>query len=121
MVDPVCWYASPPWASSTEYRRTVREPERSNNPRILIAGGGTGGHAIPALCVAADLRDRGALVEFVGSQTGIEKSLVPKEGFTLHTLPLKGLAGSPIAQSRAAFLSLKATIRCTRIIQRLRP
>ena len=120
----VCWYASPPWASCTESRRTVNEPERSNHPRrprILIAGGGTGGHAIPALCVAADLRERGAIVEFVGSSSGIEMSLVPQQGYTLHALPLTGLAGSPLAQARAGLLSLRATISCTRIIQRLRP
>jgi UDP-N-acetylglucosamine--N-acetylmuramyl-(pentapeptide) pyrophosphoryl-undecaprenol N-acetylglucosamine transferase len=71
--------------------------------------------------VAADLRDRGAVVEFVGSESGIEKTLVPKEGYTLHALPLAGLAGNPIAQARAGLLSLKAIFRCTRIIQRLRP
>ncbi len=87
----------------------------------MIAGGGTGGHAIPALCVAADLREREAIVEFVGSSSGIEMTLVPQEGYTLHALPLRGLAGSPLARARAGLLSLKATIRCTRIIQRLRP
>ncbi|HEX2740318.1 MAG TPA: undecaprenyldiphospho-muramoylpentapeptide beta-N-acetylglucosaminyltransferase [Rubrobacter sp.] len=101
----------------------MNEPERSNHtrPRILIAGGGTGGHAIPALCVAADLRERGALVEFVGSQSGIESTLVPSAGFTLHTLPLTGLAGNPIARARAILLSLKAIRHCRRIIQRLAP
>jgi len=71
--------------------------------------------------VAADLRDRGAVVEFVGSQSGIEKTLVPKQGYTLHALPLTGLAGSPVDQARAALLSLKATLHCTRIIQQWRP
>jgi UDP-N-acetylglucosamine--N-acetylmuramyl-(pentapeptide) pyrophosphoryl-undecaprenol N-acetylglucosamine transferase len=71
--------------------------------------------------VAAELRDRGAVVEFVGSESGIEKTLVPKEGYTLHALPLEGLAGNPLVQARASLLSLMATIRCTRIIQRLRP
>jgi UDP-N-acetylglucosamine--N-acetylmuramyl-(pentapeptide) pyrophosphoryl-undecaprenol N-acetylglucosamine transferase len=71
--------------------------------------------------VAADLKKRGAVVEFVGSESGIEKTLVPNEGYTLHALPLTALAGNPIAQARASLLSLKATISCTRIIQRLRP
>ena len=48
-------------------------------------------------------------------------SLVPQQGYTLHALPLTGLAGSPLAQARAGLLSLRATISCTRIIQRLRP
>ena len=60
----------------------MNEPERPNpaQTRILIAGGGTGGHAIPALCVAAELKERGAVVEFVGSESGIEKALVPTRG-----------------------------------------
>jgi UDP-N-acetylglucosamine--N-acetylmuramyl-(pentapeptide) pyrophosphoryl-undecaprenol N-acetylglucosamine transferase len=71
--------------------------------------------------VAAELRDKGAVVEFVGSASGIETTLVPKEGYTLHALRLEGVAGNPLVQARAVLLSLKATIRCTRIIQRLRP
>jgi UDP-N-acetylglucosamine--N-acetylmuramyl-(pentapeptide) pyrophosphoryl-undecaprenol N-acetylglucosamine transferase len=67
------------------------------------------------------LKERGAIVEFVGSSSGIEMSLVPQQGYTLHALPLTGLAGSPLAQARAGLLSLKAVARCARIIQRLRP
>jgi UDP-N-acetylglucosamine--N-acetylmuramyl-(pentapeptide) pyrophosphoryl-undecaprenol N-acetylglucosamine transferase len=67
------------------------------------------------------LKTREAMVEFVGSTSGIEQTLVPREGYTLHALPLQGFAGNPLAQARAAFLSLKAMIACTRIIQKLRP
>jgi len=87
----------------------------------LIAGGGTGGHAIPALCVADSLRERGAVVEFVGSHAGIERDLVPRAGYALHPLNLTALAGNPISQARASLLSLKAISTCRRIIQRLRP
>jgi UDP-N-acetylglucosamine--N-acetylmuramyl-(pentapeptide) pyrophosphoryl-undecaprenol N-acetylglucosamine transferase len=76
-------------------------------PRVLIAGGGTGGHAIPALCVAGSLRRRGAAVEFVGSSTGIESTLVPKAGYTLHAIPLTGLSGGPVQRAHAGFLFLK--------------
>lgn len=61
------------------------------------------------------------MVEFVGSQSGIESSLVPSAGYTLHTLPLTGLAGNPIARARAILLSIKAIRHCRRIIQRLAP
>jgi UDP-N-acetylglucosamine--N-acetylmuramyl-(pentapeptide) pyrophosphoryl-undecaprenol N-acetylglucosamine transferase len=71
--------------------------------------------------VAAELRTRDAVVEFVGSTSGIERTLVPREGYSLHALPLQGFAGNPLAQARAAFLSLRATLACKRIIQRLRP
>jgi UDP-N-acetylglucosamine--N-acetylmuramyl-(pentapeptide) pyrophosphoryl-undecaprenol N-acetylglucosamine transferase len=67
------------------------------------------------------LRDKGAVVEFVGSRSGIEMSLVPQQGYTLHALPLTGLLGSPLAQLRASLLSLRAISRCRRIIQRLEP
>jgi UDP-N-acetylglucosamine--N-acetylmuramyl-(pentapeptide) pyrophosphoryl-undecaprenol N-acetylglucosamine transferase len=88
---------------------------------VLIAGGGTGGHAIPALCVAAELKSRGAMVEFVGSDNGIERYLVPNAGFTLHPLPMMGFAGNPLKQAHAALLSLRAFRHCTRIIQNLKP
>jgi UDP-N-acetylglucosamine--N-acetylmuramyl-(pentapeptide) pyrophosphoryl-undecaprenol N-acetylglucosamine transferase len=48
-------------------------------------------------------------------------SLVPQQGYTLHALPLSGLAGSPLAQARAGLLSLRAVTNCRRIIQRLKP
>jgi UDP-N-acetylglucosamine--N-acetylmuramyl-(pentapeptide) pyrophosphoryl-undecaprenol N-acetylglucosamine transferase len=87
----------------------------------LIAGGGTGGHAIPALCVADSLKTRGAAVEFVGSVAGVETTLVPQAGYTLHPLPLAGLSGGPTERARAGLLFLKALSRCKRIIQRFRP
>jgi len=71
--------------------------------------------------VAADLKSRGAVVEFVRSKSGIESTLVPRAGYTLHALPLAGLAGNPLARARAGLLSFQATFLCTRIIQRLRP
>lgn len=87
----------------------------------MIAGGGTGGHAIPALCVADSLSALGAHVEFVGSETGIERELVPKAGYPLHTLPLSGLAGGPLSRARAGALFLKAIARCRTILKSLRP
>ncbi len=87
----------------------------------MIAGGGTGGHAIPALCVAESLAMRGAAVEFVGSTAGIEATLVPRAGYKLHALPLAGLAGGPRARARAAVLFFKALRRCRGIISTFRP
>ncbi|MGZ4818784.1 MAG: glycosyltransferase, partial [Terriglobales bacterium] len=52
--------------------------------RALLAGGGTGGHVIPALAIANELRDRfNAEIMFVGTARGIETRLVPAAGFTL--------------------------------------
>jgi UDP-N-acetylglucosamine--N-acetylmuramyl-(pentapeptide) pyrophosphoryl-undecaprenol N-acetylglucosamine transferase len=93
----------------------------ARSPRILIAGGGTGGHAIPALCVADSLVEKGAVVEFVGSQSGIERDLVPNAGYTLHSLSLRGLAGGPIARARAGILFLKALISCRTLMKEIGP
>lgn len=87
----------------------------------MIAGGGTGGHTIPALCVADSLKTRGVAVEFIGSAAGIESTLVPQAGYTLHSLPLVGLSGGPTKRARAGLLFLKAFSRCKRIIQNFRP
>lgn len=87
----------------------------------MIAGGGTGGHAIPALCVADSLSARGAAVEFVGAESGIERELVPQAGYPLHTLPLAGLAGGPVARARAAALFVWAIWRCRNLMRELRP
>lgn len=55
--------------------------------RILIAGGGTGGHVIPALAIARELRDHhNAEVSFVGTARGMEARLVPEANFPLHLI-----------------------------------
>ena len=71
--------------------------------------------------MADSLSERGATVEFVGSETGIERDLVPRAGYTLHSLPLSGFAGTPLARARAASLFLKALFGCRRLIEEFRP
>jgi UDP-N-acetylglucosamine--N-acetylmuramyl-(pentapeptide) pyrophosphoryl-undecaprenol N-acetylglucosamine transferase len=88
---------------------------------VVIAGGGTGGHAIPALCVADSLSEGGAVVEFVGAERGIESDLVPRAGYPLHTLPLRSLSGGPVARAGAALLFLRALARCRALMRKLRP
>ena len=58
---------------------------------FLMAGGGTGGHVIPALAVAQELRRRGHDVFFVGTERGLEAKLVPAEGFELKRIEIGGL------------------------------
>ena len=54
--------------------------------RAILAGGGTGGHVIPALAIAQELQKRyGAEVLFIGTARGIENRLVPAAGFQLTT------------------------------------
>ena len=56
-----------------------------------MAGGGTGGHVIPGLAVARELRTRGHRVSFVGTEFGMEAKLVPAAGFDLQKIQIGGL------------------------------
>jgi UDP-N-acetylglucosamine--N-acetylmuramyl-(pentapeptide) pyrophosphoryl-undecaprenol N-acetylglucosamine transferase len=53
----------------------------------LIAGGGSGGHLIPALNIAAALRDSGRRVVLIGAERGLEAERLPKKDFPFHLLP----------------------------------
>ena len=61
----------------------------------MIAGGGTGGHVYPAIAIAQEFvaRDSRRKVVFVGTQYGLEKSIVPKAGFPLECISVGGLKG----------------------------
>ncbi len=60
--------------------------------RIIIAGGGTGGHVIPALAIAQQLKKQfAAEVLFIGTARGIETRLVPQAGFPLELIKVGGL------------------------------
>src|SRR4051812_35046785 len=59
--------------------------------RIVIAAGGTAGHVVPALAVAAALQADGAEVEFIGGERA-EAALVPAAGFALHRIAVQGLS-----------------------------
>ena len=63
--------------------------------KLLIAGGGTGGHVFPALAIAREWMSRGngRDVVLVGTQRGIEMKLVPQAGLPLETLRVAGLKG----------------------------
>jgi UDP-N-acetylglucosamine--N-acetylmuramyl-(pentapeptide) pyrophosphoryl-undecaprenol N-acetylglucosamine transferase len=63
--------------------------------KLLIAGGGTGGHVFPAIAIAREWISRGAdrEVVLVGTQRGIEMKLVPQAGLPLETIRVAGLKG----------------------------
>jgi UDP-N-acetylglucosamine--N-acetylmuramyl-(pentapeptide) pyrophosphoryl-undecaprenol N-acetylglucosamine transferase len=83
--------------------------------RILISGGGTGGHLFPALSVADELKRRhpGTAITFVGADRGIETRLVPQAGYPLRTLPLSGMKGMSLgSRARAAAAACWAIPAC---------
>ncbi len=88
---------------------------------IAIAGGGTGGHVMPALAVAEALRERGARLFFIGAERGIEKRVVPETGFALETLQVLPFVGRTLGERlRACFALLTSTLRAARLLWRER-
>uniref|UniRef100_E6QKN6 N-acetylglucosaminyl transferase n=1 Tax=mine drainage metagenome TaxID=410659 RepID=E6QKN6_9ZZZZ len=90
--------------------------------RILIAGGGTGGHIIPALAVARELVARhGAEVLFVGTERGLESRMVPEAGFSLKLVevgPLNRVSlGTRLKTLRLLPLSVLTCVRFIREFQ----
>src|SRR2546422_10842625 len=68
-----------------------RIPHLGGVVKVLIAGGGTGGHLMPALALAEALRDAGRGVEplLVGAERGIEAELLPRHSFRHRLLPIE--------------------------------
>ena len=91
--------------------------------RVLIAGGGTGGHIIPALAVARELVARhGAEILFVGTPRGMESRLVPEAGFNLRLIevgPLKNV--SLLTRLRTALDLPRSIFACRRILRDFKP
>jgi len=73
--------------------------------RVILAGGGTGGHVIPALAIAQELqKDYAADVLFIGTARGIENRLVPAAGFPLRLIQVGALKNvSLITRVNTAF------------------
>jgi UDP-N-acetylglucosamine--N-acetylmuramyl-(pentapeptide) pyrophosphoryl-undecaprenol N-acetylglucosamine transferase len=92
--------------------------------RLLISGGGTGGHVLPALAVAQAFRDEhpdGELL-MLGRRGGLEEELVPAAGFRLETLRVRGFdRDAPWKNLALPWLLPTAVIGALRVFDRFRP
>ena len=91
--------------------------------RILIAGGGTGGHVIPALAIAQQLKKQfGAEILFVGTARGIETRLVPQAGFRLELIRVGALKNvSFITRAKTMFDLPRAISASSRMLTEFDP
>lgn len=94
----------------------------TTSKHVLVMAGGTGGHVIPALSVARELRERNTAVSWLGTRRGIESRLVPAADIPIHYIRVSGLRGKGWSSRLAApWHLLRALFEAWRVLRRERP
>ncbi len=90
--------------------------------RVIIMAGGTGGHVFPALAVAVALRERGSEVLWLGTRGRLEEQLVPRAGFEIAYLDVRGIRRNGLkAKLTAPFMVAHAVWQARRVFKQFRP
>ncbi|MBI5059873.1 undecaprenyldiphospho-muramoylpentapeptide beta-N-acetylglucosaminyltransferase [candidate division KSB1 bacterium] len=102
----------------------LRGSANQHEVRVLIAGGGTGGHVFPAIAIAQAIQESypSAQIQFVGTKAGVENRVVPHAGFALRTIWISGFARRRILKNLALPLKLIVSFgQCYRLLRAVRP
>lgn len=90
--------------------------------KVVVAGGGTGGHIFPGLAVADELTRRDIAVHWLGARRGLEAELVAERGIPITLVDLEGIsARRPAAAAQAVALLPRAVVRCLSTLLDLEP
>lgn len=92
--------------------------------KIVLAGGGTGGHLFPGIAIAEELRRRSGSPEviFIGTEKGIEASIVPREGYPIRYLDAEGVVGKSLMKKVSAGIKTAVSVyEARRLLRGLRP
>lgn len=92
--------------------------------RVLVSGGGTAGHINPALAIADAIKAAypDAVVEYVGTPNGMENRLVPKAGYRMHTVAVRGFKRKLTIQNvDAAVKAVTSVVKAGKIIKDFAP
>jgi UDP-N-acetylglucosamine--N-acetylmuramyl-(pentapeptide) pyrophosphoryl-undecaprenol N-acetylglucosamine transferase len=95
-----------------------------NNIRVIISGGGTGGHVFPAISIADTIKEnfKNPQILFIGSDNRLETTAVPKAGYDFIGLPIRGLQRKFSLKFFDTFFRLLKSIRMSRkIIRKFKP
>lgn len=94
------------------------------SPRIIISGGGTGGHIFPAIAIANAIRSRrpDARILFVGALGRMEMERVPAAGYEIEGLPVAGFDRKRLWRNFGVLLKLRRSlVRARRIVKDFKP
>jgi UDP-N-acetylglucosamine--N-acetylmuramyl-(pentapeptide) pyrophosphoryl-undecaprenol N-acetylglucosamine transferase len=91
--------------------------------KVIIAGGGTGGHLYPGIAIAREiLRERGNEVLFVGTEQGIEVKVLPREGLPVRFITVGKLKGMRLASIMKTLVTLPRSLcQSLRLLREVRP
>ena len=90
--------------------------------KLVIAAAGTGGHVMPGLAVAREMRRRGWDVQWIGTQTGMESGLVGRDGIEFTGLDFRGMRGRGLSGLISGAVKLvKSTFAAKKFFARVRP
>jgi len=90
--------------------------------KLMIVAAGTGGHVMPGLAIAQALRSRGWVVTWLGTRTGMERSLVERAGLEFNALAFANFRGKGVlALAQGVLRLMQAFVASVRIVRRLSP
>ena len=92
--------------------------------KVLVSGGGTGGHINPALAIADKIKKEipDAQIEYVGTKKGLEATLVPKTGLKIHFIKVRGFKRSlSLSNLDAAVKAVTSVLEAKKIIKSFSP
>lgn len=94
----------------------------TNNKRLMVMAGGTGGHVFPGLAVAKQLQQQGWEIRWLGTADRMEADLVPKHGIEIDFIKVKGLRGQGIVRLlKAPFQIIHAIFQARSYIKKWQP
>ena len=92
--------------------------------KVMMTGGGTGGHINPAIAIADTIKERekDSEIIFVGTSKGMENRLVPRAGYPLEHIEIQGLKRSlSLSNIKTAYLTLTSVSRAKKLLKKHKP
>ena len=92
--------------------------------RVLMTGGGTGGHVNPAIAIANTIKEKekDSVIAFVGTSRGIENKLVPKYGYEVYHVEIQGLKRSlSLSNIKTAILTVTSVRKAKKLVREFKP